>query len=95
MDLRFIVGASTLSHPALSSIADRRIDRAQKAELKAWDKAHRWHPNQLRHTRRPRSGRDTTRRRRSVLLGHCSRDMTQIYAERDLEKAQAVARKIG
>ena len=30
-----------------------------------------------------------------ILLGHAKADVTQVYAERDMTKAAAVARKIG
>jgi integrase len=54
-----------------------------------------WHPNQLRHSAatefRAKFGLEAAQ----VLLGHSRADVTQVYAERDLEKARAVARKIG
>ena len=66
-------------------------DRA--SELLAWRKAHRWHPNQLRHTAatliRARFGLEAAQ----AVLGHASADMTQVYAERDLAKAAEVMRR--
>ncbi|GAB5444943.1 MAG: tyrosine-type recombinase/integrase [Fuerstiella sp.] len=54
-----------------------------------------WSPNRLRHTFATRAnaifGIEATR----TSLGHASADMTQIYAERDLEAARRVARAIG
>ncbi len=82
-------------HPALSSVPASELTDAQKAELKAWDKAHRWHPNQLRHSAATQFRREHGLEAAQVLLGHSRADVTQVYAERDLEKAQAVARKIG
>jgi integrase len=82
-------------HPTLSSVADDELTAKQRRELVEWEKAHRWHPNQLRHTFatevRAKYDAETAR----VLLGHGSLDMTEIYAERDLTKAQAAARKLG
>lgn len=63
--------------------------------LKVWQSSHRWSPNRLRHTKgteiRKRFGLEAAQ----VILGHSAADVTQIYAERDAEKAREVARKIG
>ena len=71
-----------------------RLDAKEQAEVKAWRKAHRWHPNQLRH----RSPREVRKKDglggRQVLLGHSRADVTQVYAERN-ETGRAVAAKIG
>jgi len=54
-----------------------------------------WHPNQLRHSVgssvRQRYGLEGSQ----VYLGHAHADVTQIYAERDLELALRIAREIG
>jgi integrase len=54
-----------------------------------------WAPNQLRHSLatevRSKFGLETAQ----VLLGHSNADVTQVYAERDLAKARAAARRIG
>lgn len=54
-----------------------------------------WNPNQLRHS----AGTEIRRRfgleGAQVVLGHARADVTQIYAERDLEKAEAVMREVG
>jgi integrase len=82
-------------HPALSRIpADKRTE-AQKAELRAWEKAHRWHPNQLRHNRGTEVRSKFGLEEAQITLGHSKADTTQIYADRDREKGKAVARKIG
>jgi integrase len=82
-------------HPTISSIRPKKRTDEQKAELAAWHKAHRWHPNQLRHSVatevRARFGLEAAQ----VLLGHTRADVTQTYAERDMSKARDVARKIG
>jgi integrase len=82
-------------HPTLSSIEAGERTEAQKTELAAWDKANRFHPNQLRHAAATQFRREHGLEAAQVLLGHSRADVTQVYAERDLEKAQAVARKIG
>ncbi len=82
-------------HPTLSKIATRRLTEDQRGELATWREGHRWHPNQLRHTAatdiRTRFGLEAAQ----VVLGHSRADVTQVYAERDLEKARDVMREVG
>ena len=54
-----------------------------------------WSPNQLRHTRGTEIRSQFGLEAAQVALGHSNADTTQIYAEVDLEKAVAIARKIG
>lgn len=55
----------------------------------------KWSPNQLRHNAateiRKRFGLDAAQ----VICGHQSADVTQVYAERDMELAMRVAREMG
>jgi integrase len=68
---------------------------AQKAELEAWRKANRWTPLQLRHAAatliRARFGLEAAQ----TVLGHAKADVIQVYAERDLAKANSVMAEIG
>jgi integrase len=72
-----------------------RLTAEQKAELKAWRKAHRWHPNRLRHTGatelRRVAGLDVAK----TVLGHSKVETTQVYAEKDLAAAMELVAKIG
>lgn len=74
-----------------------RLNGEQRDAVKAWRKAHRWHPNQIRHTfatkvrKMPGGGLEAAQ----VLLGHSRADVTQVYAERNEELATTVAAKIG
>src|SRR5262249_54303815 len=72
-----------------------RLTAEQRAEVKAWRKAHRWHPNQLRHSFATRVRKEHGLEAAQVLLGHSRADVTQVYAERDEELATAIAAKIG
>lgn len=97
--------ACDLAFPAPEPIAKRsdetiaahkdRLSKRQAAELTAWVKSNRWAPNQLRHTRgtevRKRFGLEAAQ----VILGHAAANVTQIYAERDADKAREVARLSG
>jgi integrase len=72
-----------------------RLTSAQKAEVNAWRKAHRWSPNQLRHTFATRVRKEHGLEAAQVLLGHSKADVTQIYAEKNEALAVTVAAKIG
>ena len=82
-------------HPLLSAIKPSERTEEQAAELVAWRKARRWHPNQLRHTVgtdvRAKYGLEAAQ----TVLGHAKAYVTQVYAERDLAKAHDVIREIG
>jgi integrase len=54
-----------------------------------------WHPNQLRHTRATDIRRRYGLEAAQVTLGHAEADVTQMYAERDMDLAAKVAREIG
>jgi integrase len=71
-----------------------RLTGDQKAELQAWQKAHHWHPNRLRHNRATelrRHGLDVTK----TILGHTKVETAQIYAEKDLAAAMELVSRIG
>ena len=69
----------------------------RRAIHRACDKAGvpRWSPNRLRHSTgteiRKRYGLEAAQ----VILGHASADVTQVYAERDLQKAVEIMREVG
>lgn len=71
---------------------DIRDDATAAAE---WDKRHRWAPNQLRHTHGTEVRRKYGLEAAQVILGHSNAKVTEVYAERDAEKARAVIAKIG
>jgi integrase len=54
-----------------------------------------WHPNQIRHTYATEVRREHGLEAAQILLGHSHADVTQIYADRDMTKAQEIARRIG
>lgn len=87
--------ARAFPHPTLSAIPAKDLTDSQRAELRAWHKAHRWHPNQLRHNAathlRREFGLDVAR----VILGHSSPAVTEVYAEVDRAKAVEVMASVG
>lgn len=93
-------------HPTLDAMGKQARTRKLRSELaawrqanlsviKAWNRQHAWHPNQLRHnaatTLRKEFGLDTAR----AVLGHNSTAITEIYAERDSNLATEAMERIG
>jgi integrase len=71
-----------------------RLTSEEKDEVRAWRRQHRWHPNQLRHSRatelRP-YGLDVVK----TVLGHSKVETSQLYAEKDLAAAMELVAKVG
>lgn len=64
-------------------------------ELKAWQKANWWSPNQLRHAAATEIRRRYGLEAAQVVLGHSKADTTQVYAERDWSLAEEIMKKAG
>jgi integrase len=77
-----------------AGLSDSEI-AALREQAAAWRAEHCWSPNQLRHTAgtaiRKRFGAEAAQ----TVLGHSHLTVTEIYAERDLEKAAEVIRQLG
>jgi integrase len=82
-----------LRRPVSDETVDQRAERLKLA--RQWRDKHAWHPNQLRHSAateiRKRFGLEAAQ----VTLGHAVADVTQIYAERDFQKAAHVMLQVG
>ncbi|MDM4015806.1 tyrosine-type recombinase/integrase [Roseiconus lacunae] len=65
------------------------------AEIKAWNDEYRWAPNQLRHTKGTQIRKLYGLESAQVILGHSNAKVTEVYAERDAERARKVAAEIG
>jgi integrase len=72
-----------------------RLTDEQKESLKAWRRAHRWHPYQLRHAFATKVRKEFDLEAAQVLLGHERCDVTQVYAERNEGLASRIAAQIG
>lgn len=72
-------------------------DSYRRAIHRACDtlKIEKWAPNRLRHTSATEIRREFGIEAAQVVCGHESAEVTQIYAERDLELAKKVARAVG
>lgn len=69
--------------------------RSDAKAVKAWHVAHRWSPNQLRHSRATEVRKLYGLEAAASVLGHSEVGVTQIYAEQDRERAVQVAREVG
>jgi integrase len=74
---------------------NERLTKEQHAELKAWQKAHRWHPHQLRHNAATYLRKEFGIEAARVVLGHKSAGVTEIYAELDRMKAAEIMGQVG
>jgi integrase len=73
-----------------------RLTPEQKRELKAWRKAHRFFPYQLRHLAATKIRREHGLEAAQLALGHSSAIITEaVYAERDERRVVEVMRAVG
>lgn len=78
--------------------AGRKLDQLtpdERVELKAWRKAHHWHPHQLRHNAATNLRKEFGIEAARLILGHKSVTVTEIYAELDRQKAADIIAKVG
>lgn len=73
-----------------------RLGPAEKHEIEAWRKRHRWNPYQLRHNAATRIRREFGLEAAQLVLGHSSAVITDaVYAERDEGKLVSIISKCG
>ena len=72
-----------------------QLSSEERLELKAWRKAHHWHPHQLRHNAATHLRKDFGIEAARLILGHRSVAVTEIYAELDHQKAADIIAKVG
>jgi integrase len=73
----------------------RRLTPEQRTEVLAWQRQHRWFPNQLRHSFATKARKNHGLEGAQVILGHAHATTSEIYAERDMALAAKVALAIG
>lgn len=73
----------------------RAINYGLLKACKAGVSIHHWHPHQLRHTRATEIRRKFGIEAAQVALGHARADVTEVYAERNLDLAKRVAMELG
>ena len=74
--------------------APKEID-SDPAKLSVWQSEHRWSPNQLRHSAATEIRRQFGVEAAQHVLGHATTNMTEVYAEKNLETAARVAAQVG
>lgn len=72
-----------------------RLTPAQRAELAAWRREHRFSGNRLRHLFATEARKHFNAESAQTALGHASLSTTEIYAEKNLSLAVNVAAQIG
>ena len=72
-----------------------RLGPERWAELQEWNRAHAFHPHQLRHTAATLLRKQHGLEGAQVLLGHKSLAVSQVYAEANAERAQEIAAAVG
>jgi integrase len=72
-----------------------RLTPDEKAQVRLWQREHRWHPHQLRHNAATNLRRAYGVELARIVLGHASAFTTEIYAEADRQQAIEVLAKIG
>lgn len=74
-----------------------KVSSYRRAITKACEKAHveTWTPNQIRHTFATRVRKEFGLDAAQVALGHEHANVTQIYAEKDIEVIKKIAEKLG
>lgn len=69
--------------------------KRRKEAAASWRAQHLWAPNQLRHAAATEVRKVFGIEAAQSMLGHSSLNTTEIYAERDFEKASAIVAKLG
>jgi site-specific recombinase XerC len=69
--------------------------RNDAAKIKAWRRAHHWHPHQLRHTAATDIRRQFGLEAVQHVLGRATLSVSELYAEKNAEVAMRVAASIG
>jgi integrase len=73
----------------------QRLGEKNWAELQKWERGHRWHPHQLRHSAATRLRKQYGLEAARVVLGQKSGAVAEIYAEMDLSKAEKIMAEVG
>ena len=73
----------------------RAIEYGLKKAKKVGFAVPHWHPHQLRHNRGTEVRKKYGIEAAQVALGHARADMTEVYAEKNLEQARQIAKEMG
>ena len=94
---RAIARACDQAFPPPAPLAKREgeTDEEWQTRLTAWQKAHRWHPHQLRHNAATELRKEFGIEAARIILGHRSAAITEVYAEKDEQQAVEAMMKVG
>jgi integrase len=89
-------GTNPVANPKRKPSGRHMTDSCLRATHRACEslKIEKWSPNRLRHTSAAEMRRRFGLEAAQVICGHESAEVTQVYAERDLELAKKVAREV-
>jgi integrase len=73
----------------------KAVNYGMKQAKKAGFAVPHWHPHQLRHNRGTEIRRKYGIEAAQVALGHARADVTEVYAEKNLEQARQIAKEMG
>ena len=74
---------------------DPEEKKRRREQARAWRQENCWSPGQLRHTGGTLIRKKYGVEQAKILLGHSSLETTEIYAERDYERAAEIMRAVG
>lgn len=72
-----------------------RLTGDERKAVRAWRKAHSWHPHQLRHSAATNLRKIYGLEPAQVILGHRTIAITQLYAQKSVEAAERIMAEIG
>ena len=84
---RAVTYACERAHPAPTEL--------EANEMREWKRSHRFHPHQLRHNAATYLAKEFGIEAAQTVLGHSTLAVTQVYAERDFEKAAEIMLNVG
>jgi len=82
-------------HPTIPKIRPKERTAEQQAELVQWQKEHKWHPHQLRHSFATRIRKEHGVESARILLGHRTLSVTEVYAEVNREAVADIVAQLG
>ncbi len=86
--------SNSYSH-AVKKGCRRAFPAPEGVDTKTWEKSHRFHPHQLRHSAATRIRAEFGPEAARAVLRHRSLVATEIYAEADMEKAMEAMKRVG
>jgi integrase len=74
---------------------EARLTTAEKTEIEAWHRDHKWHTNQLRHSAGTKLRKKFGIEKTGACLGQRTVAVTELYAEQNMEAAKQIMAEVG